>query len=178
MDPADLLLHPVRLRIVHALSEDAPRNAGELCDRLHDVPRTTIYRHLGLLVEGGILEVADERRVRGAVERSYRLRADRPVIDAEAAAAMTLDDHRRGFATAMAVLIAEFDAYLAEPDADPVADSVGYRQGTLWLSPEERNAMLDGFRRVVASVSGNGPGPDRRPYLISPIMFPGARTPG
>ncbi|WP_036508211.1 MULTISPECIES: helix-turn-helix domain-containing protein [Nocardia] len=178
MDPADLLLHPVRLRIVHALSGNAPRNAGELCDRLPDVPRTTIYRHLGLLVDGGILEVADERRVRGAVERSYRLRADRPAIDEKAAAAMTLDDHRRGFATAMAVLIAEFDAYLDEPGADPVADSVGYRQGTLWLSPDELNTMLDGFRRVLASVTGNGPGPNRRPYLISPVMFPGARTPG
>jgi len=35
-----------------------------------------------------------------------RLRQDRPVIDADAAAAMTLEDHRRGFAAAMAVLIA------------------------------------------------------------------------
>ncbi|GLX00011.1 hypothetical protein [Microtetraspora sp. NBRC 16547] len=35
------------------------------------------------LAAGGILEVADERRVRGAVERRYRLRQDRAVIDAE-----------------------------------------------------------------------------------------------
>ena len=40
---------------------------------------------------------------------------------------MSLDDHRRGFAAAMAVLIAEFNAYLAREGANPPADSVSYR---------------------------------------------------
>jgi hypothetical protein len=39
--------------------------------------------------------------------------------------------HRRGFAAAMAALIAEFNAYLDRDGADPAADSVSYRQGTL-----------------------------------------------
>ncbi|MFR9779961.1 hypothetical protein ACL02O_28380 [Micromonospora sp. MS34] len=41
------------------------------------------------------------------------------MIDADAAAAMTLEDHRRGFAAAMAVLIAEFNAYLDRDGTDP-----------------------------------------------------------
>ncbi len=67
--------------------------------------------------------MAGEQRVHGAVERRYRLRQDRAVIDADAAAAMTLEDHRRGFAAAMAVLIAEFNAYLDRDGADRGASS-------------------------------------------------------
>ncbi|MBU3062684.1 helix-turn-helix domain-containing protein [Nocardia sp. NEAU-G5] len=173
MDPTELLLHPVRLRIVRALSGGPARSASELCERLPDVPRTSIYRQLGLLVDGGMLEIGDERRVRGAVERFYRLRGDRPTIAPEAGDTMTADDHRRGFAASMAVLIAEFNAYLDRPGAAPFADSVSYRQGTLWLSAEELDAMLAGLHGIVAPLAANQPGPGRRPYVVSPILFPG-----
>ncbi|WP_262286648.1 hypothetical protein [Micromonospora sp. MA102] len=79
------------------------------------------------------LEVADERRVRGAVERRYRLRQDRAVIDPAVMELLSADDHRRAFATAMAALLAEFDAYLDRENADPATDLVGYRQHALWL---------------------------------------------
>ncbi|MFB8004034.1 helix-turn-helix domain-containing protein [Nocardia sp. NPDC056000] len=175
MDPTELLLHPVRLRLIHALAGGRLRTAGELCERLPDVPRTSVYRHLGLLTEGGMLEIGDERRVRGAVERSYRLRPDRPTVPSDTP--MTVDDHRQGFAAAMAVLIAEFNAYLDRPDANPIADSVGYRQGTLWLTPDELDTMLTGFRDIVAPLATNEPEPGRRPYLISPILFPAEEPP-
>ncbi|WP_216902924.1 helix-turn-helix domain-containing protein [Nocardia alni] len=177
MDPTELLLHPVRLRIVHALSGGRLRSASELCDHLSDVPRTSVYRHLGLLVEGGMLEIGDERRVRGTVERFYRLRVDRPAIAPEAGDAMSLDDHRRGFAAAVAVLVAEFNAYLDRPGAAPFADSVSYRQGTLWLSADELDGMLAGLRGIVGPLAAHGPGPGRRPYLVSPILFPGTEPP-
>ncbi|WP_328285898.1 ArsR family transcriptional regulator [Streptomyces sp. A1-5] len=131
-----------------------------------------MYRHVGLLAEGGVLEVAGEQRVRGAVERRYRLRRDRMAITPEAGASMSLDDHRRGFAAAMAVLLAEFNAYLDRPGAAPFADSVGYRQGVYWLSPDELAEMIDELRHSFASRAGNGPAPGRRPHLMSPIFFP------
>ncbi|MDX6236374.1 MAG: hypothetical protein QOG10_1189, partial [Kribbellaceae bacterium] len=58
-----------------------------------------------LLLRDG--QVGLEQRVRGAVERTYRLRRERAVIDADAAASASLEDHRRIFAVAMAILIAE-----------------------------------------------------------------------
>ncbi|MCK2218790.1 helix-turn-helix domain-containing protein [Actinomadura sp. ATCC 31491] len=177
MDPVEQLLHPVRLRIVHALAAGRVLTTTQLCARLPDVPKVTLYRQVALLAEGGFLEVAGERRVRGAVERSYRLRRDRPVIDARAAAGMSLDDHRRGFAAAMAVLIAEFGAYLDREGADPVADSVSYRQGTVWLSPAELKDLLGELLTVLAPRLRQGPGPERAPYLLSAILFPGAPPP-
>ncbi len=177
VDTLDLLLHPVRLRIVHAMSGGRTRTTSDLCARLPDVPKTTLYRHVGLLAEAGMLEVAEEQRVHGAVERHYRLRQDRAVIDAGAAASMSLDDHRRGFAAAMAALLAEFNAYLDRDEADPAADSVGYRQGTLWLSPDEVTETIAAVRDVLASRADSQPAPGRSPYLLSMILFPAEEPP-
>jgi len=168
----DLLLHPVRLRITYALSGDHTRTTAELCAALPDVPKTSVYRHVGLLAEAGVLEVVDERRVRGAVERRYRLRRERMKIGLEEAGSMSLEDHRHGFAAAMAALLAEFNAYLDRPGADPAADSVGYRQGVLWLSPDEITEMIGEIRAVFAARWHNEPVTGRRPHLMSAIFFP------
>ena len=172
MDPVELLLHPVRLRIVHALSAGRVLTIGQLGERLPEVSKVTVYRQVALLTEGGFLEVDGEQRVRGAVERRYRLRQDRPAIDASAAAAMSPEDHRRGFAAAMAVLIAEFNAYLDRDGADPAADSVSYRQGTLWLSPDELAEMIADLTAVLRARAGRPAAPGRAPYLLSTILFP------
>ncbi|GLW11263.1 transcriptional regulator [Microtetraspora sp. NBRC 13810] len=175
MNTLDLLLHPVRLRIVNAMSGGHTRTTSDLCATMPDVPKTTAYRHVGLLADAGILEVVAEQRVHGATERHYRLRQDRTVIDADSAASMTLDDHQRGFAAAMAALLAEFNTYLERDGADPTADSVGYRQGVVWLSPGELAEMIDALRQVFAARARNKPTPDRSPHLMSAIFFPAVR---
>jgi DNA-binding transcriptional ArsR family regulator len=168
----DLLLHPVRLRIVHAMSGGRTRTTSDLCASMPDVSKATVYRHVALLVEGGLLEVAGEQRVHGAVERRYRLHRARAVIDRESAASMSLDEHRRGFAAAMAGLVAEFNAYLDREHADPTADLVGYRQIPLWLNQVEVAELISEVRSVIIPKMNNKPARDRSLYLLSPILFP------
>ena len=139
---------------------------------LPDVPKTTVYRHVGLLAEAGVLEVAGEQRVHGAVERRYRLHRARAVIDRDTAASMSLEEHRRVFAAAMAALLAEFNTYLDREHADPTADSVGYRQVPLWLNQDELAELISEIRSIIVSRMDNKPAPDRSPYLLSPILFP------
>ncbi|GAA1595013.1 helix-turn-helix domain-containing protein [Actinomadura kijaniata] len=172
MTTLDLLAHPVRLRIVHAMADGRTRTTAELADRVPGAHRATVYRHVAALAEGGVLEVTDERRVRGAVERHYRLRHDRAVITPETAAAMSADDHRRAFTAAMAVLLAEFDAYLDRDAPSPAGDEVGYRQHVLWLTPAERADLIERMRAAITPHLGNAPGDGRAPHLLSPILFP------
>ncbi|WP_067962854.1 helix-turn-helix domain-containing protein [Nocardiopsis trehalosi] len=172
MDGFELLAHPVRLRVIHALRGGRELTTGELCERVADVSKATVYRHVDVLAAGGVLEVAEERRVRGAVERRYRLRNDRASIDADTAASLSRGDHRRLFTTALAVLAAEYETYLGNDEADPAADQVGYRQHAVWLSPGELDQMIDGMRMAIAPHLPNEPTPDRTQYLISPIHFP------
>ncbi|MBM7788135.1 helix-turn-helix domain-containing protein [Tenggerimyces flavus] len=172
MDTADLLVHPVRLRIVHAMSGGQALTTAQLCARLPDVSKATVYRHVALLADGGVLEVSSEHRVRGAVERSYQLRREQAVIDAEQVASVDKDEHRRIFALAMAILTAEYNAYLDVDASDPVRDEVGYRQHALWLTPDERAALIDDLRAAIVPRLGNSPTDGRTRHLLSPIMFP------
>ncbi|WP_072753342.1 helix-turn-helix domain-containing protein [Rhodococcus maanshanensis] len=175
MDPLELLGHPVRLRIVHVM-RGRTLTTAQLCERIPDVSKATVYRHIDLLSAAGILEVADERRVRGAVERHYRLRQDPVVIDSDIVASLTADDHRRTFAVAMATLLAEFNAYL-DRDPDPTADLVGYRQHAVWLSEDELVALIADLQRVLIPRLNNLPADDRDRYLLSPILFPAEESP-
>jgi DNA-binding transcriptional ArsR family regulator len=177
MDALELLAHPVRLRIVHAMRGGRILTTAELSARLPDVSQAMVYRHVDLLASAGILEVAQERRVRGAVERRYRLRPDRAAITSEAGAALLPDDHWRVFATALAVLTAEFRAYLDREGTDPARDLVGYRQHAVWLSRLELEQMITELRQVIAPRLANQPAPERAQYLLSPILFPLERPP-
>jgi DNA-binding transcriptional ArsR family regulator len=172
MDAVALLIHPVRLRIVYALSRGRTLTSTQLLARMPEVPKATLYRHVALLAREGVLEVVGEQRVRGAVERRYRLREERAVVTRDDAARMTAEDHRRGFGAAVAALLAEFSAYLERPGAAPLADAVSYRQFTLWLSPDERAALIEEFRRSIVARAGNEPAPGRAPHLLSTILFP------
>jgi DNA-binding transcriptional ArsR family regulator len=172
MDSLELLAHPVRLRVIHAMRGGRMLTTGQLCDRISDVSKATVYRHIDLLHGGGVLEVAEERRVRGAVERSYRLRQERAVIDRDIMESMSPDDHRHAFAAALAALLAEFNAYFARDHADPITDLVGYRQHALWLSRGELLEMIGDLQRVIVPRLANHPASDRAQYVLSPILFP------
>ena len=162
----ELLAHPVRMRIVHAL-RGRELTTGQLCELLPDVSKAMVYRHVEALAGGEVLEVAEERRVRGAVERTYRLRD--AVIDTDD---MTADDYRRGFDLALATLLAEFTAYLARDGADPTADLVGFRQHSVWLSRPELEELIADLRAVIVPRLRHEPTADRARYLLSPILFP------
>jgi DNA-binding transcriptional ArsR family regulator len=177
VDTLELLLHPVRVRIVHAMSGGLTRTTSDLLARLPDVSKATVYRHVSLLAEAGVLEVVSERRVHGAVERCYRLHRPRAVIDPDEAASMSLDEHRHGFAAAMAALVAEFNSYLSQAHADPSEDKVGYRQIPLWLSQEELAELISQIHGILVSRMDHQPVPGRRLHLLSPIVFP-IETPG
>lgn len=172
MDALELLVHPVRLRVVHAMSGGRTMTTTQLCARMPDVSKATMYRHVDALAGAGILEVDGEQRVRGAVERRYRLRRDRAVIDEQTAAAASPDDYRRAFAAAVAALLSEFDAYLDRDGADPPADLVGFRQHALWLSPDELTSLIEDLRAAIVPHLAHDAAPDRAQYLLSPIMFP------
>lgn len=167
-----LLLHPVRLRLVHALRAGGRLTTGDLCGRLPDLPKATVYRQVERLMRGGVFEVDSERKVRGVVERTYCLALGGGAVSVEDARAMTPEDRRRGFTAAMAALMADFGAYLDRDDARPVDDAVSYRQFVVWLTPDERSRLIGELGRIVLSLTRNTADDARAPYLLSTIFFP------
>lgn len=172
MATADLLLHPVRLRIVQCLLGGRTLTTAGLREEMPDVAPATLYRQVATLLEGDVLVVAEERKVRGAVERGYRLREPAPSVGAEEARAMSVEEHRRGFATFVAALLADFDRYLDRGDVDLARDLVGYRQAALYLTDAEMQELLADLRAVFAERLQHQPCPGRVRRLVSTIVVP------
>ncbi|MDQ7909333.1 helix-turn-helix domain-containing protein [Phytohabitans sp. ZYX-F-186] len=168
----DLLMHPVRLRIIQALLDRRPSTTTQLRARLPDIPPATMYRHIAALTTAGVLEILDERRIRGAVERTYRLRWDRTELDPTERAAMTADDHRRAFTAFTGGLLADFDRYLTRGPADPTTDGITYRQAALWLTDTELAELLTELRSAITARTRNDPGQDRTRRMISVVVIP------
>ncbi|NEK86712.1 helix-turn-helix domain-containing protein [Blastococcus saxobsidens] len=182
MNSVDLLLHPVRLRVVQAFLGDRTLTTAALRAELPDVPAATLYRHVGVLAGAGVLAVVGERRVRGAAERSYRLVLEATSVSAEDLAAMTADDHRRAFTTFVAALLADFDRYVDRGDVggegvDLSRDGVGYRQVGLWLTDEEFTELAGELRAALQARLANRPGDERRRRLVSVVHLPGQEGP-
>jgi hypothetical protein len=170
---ADLLLHPVRLRVVQAFLGDRALTTTTLQSELPDVPAASLYRHVARLVEAGVLAVVSERRVRGARERTYILRAAAASIGLDELATMTPDEHRQAFLAYVAGLIGDFDRYLARGNVDLLRDGVSYRMAGMWLDDAELMELLRKLATLIQPCLANAPGPGRKRRILGTVLLPG-----
>lgn len=171
----DVLLHPERLRIVQALVNQ-PMTAAQIKDRLGNVAQATLYRHLDLLEAGGLIEIADERRVRGATERTFRVVESAVMLGDDDLSDATSEEHFRYFAIFLGTLLSDFAAYLDDGEPDLLADGVGYQQMALWLTDAEFQDMVSRLVRVFRPLMEHEPAPGRRRRLVTSILMPDDRS--
>lgn len=173
MASAYLLLHPVRLRIVQAFLGDRALTTAQLSAELADVPAASLYRHVAKLVAAGVLQVVAQRRVRGALERTYMLRVAATRVSLDEIAAMTADEHRQMFLAFAAGLLADFDRYLERGDVDLVRDGVAFSIEGLWLDDAEYRELMVELYRVLQPRRANATRPGRTRRLIASVLLPG-----
>jgi hypothetical protein len=170
---ADLLLHPVRLRIVRAFLGDRALTTTDLRAELPDVAPATLYRHVARLVDAGVLAVVAERRVRAVTERTYMLRLSAASITLDEIERMSLDDHRQAFMAFVAGLLADFDRYLARDDIDVLRDGASYRLAGMWLDDAEFADLARDLVRVLQPRAANPPRAGRRRRILATVLVPG-----
>ena len=168
---AEILLHPVRLRIMLAVASEQLTTSA-ISQRLPDVAQATLYRHVAALVDAGLLQVVAERRVRGGVERTYATVAEAAHLGPVSVAEMSADDVQRGLILFVGSLIEVFGRYLEHPHAKPAEDAVGYRQVALWLDAGERAELVERLRTAIGSFVGNKASADRQRVLLNTIIVP------
>lgn len=169
---ADLILHPVRLRIILAIS-GRQMTAQALANALPDVAQATLYRHINALAEGDILSVVEERPVRGTVEKTYALQEGQSSnLTAEDLAGLGPEDHMRYFTVFVATLLSDFATYLKREHIDPAVDGVGYHTVPLYMNDKEMYALAGGINALIAPLLANGPGDDRKRRSFSTVMIP------
>jgi DNA-binding transcriptional ArsR family regulator len=168
---SDILLHPVRLRIVLAAAGDEVTTT-DIARRLPDVSQATLYRHVAKLADAGILEVADERQARGAVERIYRVNAAHSSINAGDAGDMSAEEHLQALTTFVGIVVETYGRYLKIPGAAPATDGVSFRQARLWLTDGELEGLVTDVTDALAPYLDLEKSHERRPRLLSTILVP------
>ena len=174
MTSADLLLHPVRLRIVQAFLGDRALTTSQLRSELPDVPPASLYRHVARLVDASVLAVVAERRVRGALERTYVLRTSAATISVDELARMTTDEHRQAFLAFVATLIGDFDRYLDRGEIDLLRDGVSYRLIGLWLTDSELAELSRDLFTALQPRLANAPRRGRKQRILATVLLPGS----
>ncbi len=177
MTTADLLLHPVRLRILQAFLGDRALTTAGLRSELPDVPPASLYRHVARLVDAGVLSIVSQRRVRGALERTYVLRVAAGSINLDELERMSREDHRQAFMAFVAGLLGDFDRYLSREDIDLLRDGVGFRMAGIWLDDAELADLLRELTRVIQPRLANAPRAGRRRRILGSVLLPGEDAP-
>ena len=150
MASADLLLHPVRLRIVQAFLGDRALTTAQL---------------------------VAERRVRAVVERTYMLRILAAQIQPDEVAAMTPEQHLQAFVAYVAGMLTAAERYLTTGTPDPARDGASYRMGALWLTDAEFADLIRDLQSAFGPRLANAPGKGRRRRMVYTVLLPAPEEP-
>jgi len=171
---AELIIHPVRLRIVEAVQQQT-LTVRQIASRLPDVPQATLYRQVKRLLDGGVLVVAGERLVNGIVEKTYALREEAGHFSREEFAAIPPEEHARYFSVFLGALMTWMDRYLRQETYDTTAEGMTYFQVALHLTDEEARQFRLDLLELVNRASAE-PGPGRRRRMLGAAFIPDAKV--
>lgn len=172
MNKAELIIHPVRFRIMRTLAE-RPLTTAQIAAQMPDTPKSSIYRHLKLLLEGEAIALADTRLINGIQEKVYQL-AKAPYLDAADIQQATADDHLHYFTNYTVSLLSGFAHYLQTANnIDFVADNTGYTEATFYANDAEMLAMQTALNKALLPLFANdGTENGRRKRKIAIIIHP------
>ena len=172
---SDLLLHPVRMRLVTELAgrQMTPR---QLATTMPSVSQATLYRHIKRLLNGGVFEIVAERVVNGATERTYGVVAGAERLSDDDMQAVSPEQHTRYFSTFAATLIDSFTRYVQQADPAAISDEgLSYNRAVIYLSVAERAAFQETIVNLVSKVMANQPSTERQRYTLASVVIPEER---
>lgn len=165
----DTVRHPVRLRIIQQLSGRRLTTA-QLREALPEVTQATLYRHVAALVEARVLQVVDERRVRGAVERTLALGDRLAHVDQAGLRRLSDAQLRSAFLAFLADLAGGFDTFL-DSDTPALRDYLGFGAGVLYVDAADLAVIQAGFDSLVAPFRQDR-GDGRRRVTLATALIP------
>lgn len=178
MGRTDLILHPIRFRILGTLLGES-LTTQEIAGRLSDVPKSSIYRHLKSLLEGGMIAVDETHPVRGALEKTYRL--DQPLrLTEDEMVGRTPDEHIHYFRTYVLTRV-QGNSHYAQAAAvdnkvDRVAHRSGYSEAFVFATTEELDEAFQAINQALRSLASNPPGEGRHKHKFAIITHPEHRS--
>lgn len=79
----EILMHPVRMKISQALMRNKENGLTplEMVKIIKDIPQATLYRHIQILLDSGIIRVIKEKKVKSVSEKYYALNEEEATLN-------------------------------------------------------------------------------------------------
>ena len=139
----EIILNPVRMRIIQELSTEQTITANELCERISDVPRTTMYRHINILIDNNILSVVSEKKVRGSLERTIALNIS------EISKHNTIENAAQNAFGFLMSNYVKFHKYFNGENPDPGKDKIFLNNTVRMMSDREFDQFIEELRQLI-----------------------------
>jgi len=167
----NLLLHPVRLRILLAVA-GRQATTQQLANELTDIPQASLYRNINTLAAAGMLVVVNERRVRNTIEKTYALPDQGLSLSLEDLKKAQPGDYIRLFTQYLGNLLGYYVRYIQQGQVDFTRDHVSFQMFPLYLSEAETQEMGRALNAVLLPYLKNEPAPERRRSIFGLMTFP------
>ena len=168
---ADLILHPVRYQILQTLYESR-KTTQEIAEDMPSTPKSSIYRHLKILLEAGFVKVVETRQVNGIQEKVYQA-GELPRVKNEDMLGYTVDEYRRMAGAYFSAILQGFNEYLDRtPQPDLLRDKVGFTDMRFYASDEELENFQKQLNEILQPLRENLPEKNKRRQMISLITYP------
>ena len=161
----EILLNPIRMRIIQELATKESMTATELCEKISDIPRTTMYRHINILLDNNILSVVSEKKIRGSLERTLALNIE------EISGYNTLKNASQNAWSFLMNRYARFHNYFSRDNPDPGKDKIFLNNTVMMMDDHEFDQFLSELRGLLTKYNFET-AEGRKPRDISVISTP------
>ena len=161
----EVMLHPVRMRIVQEIANQKTITTTQLSAVICDVPRTTLYRHINLLIDYNIVTIVFERKIRGSMERTLSLNLSKVQEH------NTLENATQNALAFLLEKYGRFHTYFSSDQPNPGKDRIFLNNTILMLDDGEFDRFLSEMQKLFVNFSFAA-GPGRKARDISLISSP------
>ena len=169
----NLLLHPVRLRIILATA-GRQMTTQQLADELPDIPQATLYRNINTLAAAGILIVVQERKVRNTVEKTYAIPAQSLFLSVDDLKNAQPEDYMRLFTQFLGQLLGYYARYIEQGQVDFVRDHVSFQMAPVYLDESEAQGLGQAVNNALLPYIKNEPSAQRKRSILGLMWLPDA----
>ena len=142
MDQRKIIINSIRMRIVQYIILNQQATASQLAQELNEVPRTTLYRHINVLEEAGIIVVVNEKKIRGTIEKTYEMNPEAVLGEDE------IENAKNNAFTYLMGIYGDFYKYFSSNTKSEYDGRLFIKPNMMYLSDDEFDEFVKDLNNV------------------------------
>ena len=164
-DYMEACMNSTRQRIIQVIMINKEATSAEIGEELQDIPRASLYRHIKVLLDAGIITVVKEEFKRGSVEKTYAIAPQMPYGD-------TNEEYNSLIQSVLMGLQGEFHRYFNGENPDPQRDLLTVGSASLMMSDEEMMEFIRAYGDLIQRYMPNKPAEGKKVRKVTLVISP------